>query len=71
MPQVMHKKDARDVARNLNRVDCEEILTDHGFAVYDWESLSVLQDAIEVNLIDGTIPLQSVFVEEELQHAFS
>ena len=59
MTQVMHKKDVHDIVVQLTREDCEEVLEDHGFEVYAWESLDVLKRAIEVNLFDGTIQPQS------------
>jgi len=45
----------REVVRKLNREECVKLLTDNGFQCYDSESLSVLQDAIEANILDGTI----------------
>ena len=50
-------KDAKikAIIRDLHRLECEEILTEYGFQVYDNESTEDLREAIQTNYQDGTI----------------
>ncbi len=49
--------DAKVIAiiRDLDRRDCEEILAEYGFEIYDSEETPELREAIEANYLDGTI----------------
>jgi hypothetical protein len=59
---VMHREDAREIVSQLHREECDKVLGLYGFATYRWESNQVLRDAIEENLIDGTIAVQDVLM---------
>jgi carbamoylphosphate synthase small subunit len=55
-----NKSPLQQLVQKLTWKQCENILENHGFAVYESESLGKLRQAVKINIKDGTISQQYV-----------
>lgn len=52
--------DIAAAVRRLGRSQLETLLERHGFACYESESTETLEEAVRVNVADGTIPFDDL-----------